>query len=210
MKLIQSTVAGLVMAGSALALGGVAQASSMFYISVAGEDVKPGQEITIGAGCYQNHMEDLHFSSPLFEGELQVVGWDNVTVLTGHATVPADAKAGSYPISFTCDGKKVPGTFTVTTPKQAAPKKETVAKQVPKKEAPKQATTPVTKAEAPQPEVAAKPAAKPVEQAPAGAAQTGGHDDPADYTAAFAVTGASILAAGGAGFVFYRRRLAKK
>ncbi|WP_370946662.1 hypothetical protein AB5J62_03655 [Amycolatopsis sp. cg5] len=190
MKRVQIAAAGLIVAGSALALGGVAQAAEYAAIGVLDKSIVAGQEVEIMGACYNTDVTTYRYTSSLLgSGDLELWSSDNGgrdQHVGAMAVIPKTAKPGSYSISFVCKGKKVSSSFVVEPAKKAPPKKEAPAKAVPKKEAVKQ-----------------------VAKVPAGAPQTGGTDDPADHTAAFAVAGAAVLAAGGAGFVGYRRRMGK-
>lgn len=98
--------------------------------------------------------------------------------------VKTSIKPGTYPISFTCNGKKVSGKIVVATK---------TATKVPVK------PVPVPAANAVQPQVAIKPK---------GAPQTGdgSYTEPSSDAGVFALTGGVAVLAGGAGIFAVRRR----
>ncbi|GAA4541162.1 hypothetical protein [Amycolatopsis samaneae] len=141
----------------------------------------PGQEVIIDAQCWENFRTNPQYTSSLLgTGELRMVGWDNISVLSAKATIPSTAKPGTYTISFTCYGTQVTGEFVVKdAPAQQAPAKPVPAKQVGK-----------VPSGAPQ--------------------TGGTDDPAGDGTPFAVAGALGVLAAGGAGFAVYRRRSAQR
>ncbi|SDY70786.1 hypothetical protein SAMN05421504_106462 [Amycolatopsis xylanica] len=158
------------------------------YVLPTAKTVHPGDKFTLTGHCYTEHPSGYWADEAAFKLVVRHVGPGRPggTAQTVEVTwqVLDNAKPGTYVASVLCDGDE-PSAEIKVVPKdkvKPAPPKET-----PKKEAVKQ-----------------------VAKVPAGAPQTGGSDDPADYTTLIAAVGAGVLVAGGAGIAVHRRRGAKQ
>lgn len=107
------------------------EAAEEAYAAIGIDDdvIKPGQEVRVAASCQDSRFVSSKVVSPVVTApDLVREEGDPVdSVLFSAGRIAADAKPGTYPISFTCVDREVTGEFTVVAGKAPAP----VTAQVP-------------------------------------------------------------------------------
>lgn len=94
-------------------------------IGIDDDEIKAGQEVRVAANCQDPEFVNSTIESPVLTAPdiARKNGADVTAPMFSAGRIAADARPGTYPISFTCVDRKVSGEFTVS---GAAPKKAQV------------------------------------------------------------------------------------
>lgn len=94
-------------------------------VGIDDDEIRPGQEVRVAASCQDPRFVSSKIVSPVVTAPdfVREEGKPADSVLFSMGMIAADAKPGTYPISFTCVDRKITGEFTVVGDPTPAPVK---------------------------------------------------------------------------------------